>query len=112
MMATFVDLSLPNPAPSYFSQRTVLAGIELYLEFGWNTLAGRWYLTICDATESPIVSGIKLVTGTIMTRRVRDERFPVVGDLMLVGAIPTLETLGDGSHSLTFVDYTVDNANP
>lgn len=106
-MATFVDLSLPRPpAEPYFSQRTVLAGRELYLEFNWNTRANRWFLSIFDANEVPILLGVKLVTGSVMTRRLRDPRFPETGDLMLLGSIPTLETLGDGSHSLVFVDYT------
>ena len=106
-MATFVDLSLPRPpAEPFFSQRTVLGGKELYFEFNWNGRANRWFLSIFDANSNPILLGVKLVTGSVMTRRLRDPRFPGVGDILLVGAIPTLATLGDGSHSLVFVDYT------
>lgn len=106
-MATFVDIALPRPpAQPFFSQRTVLGGRELYFEFNWNGRSSRWFLSVFDASERPIVVGLKLVTGAVLTRRLKDPRFPNNGDLMLVGAVPTLESLGDGSHSLVFVDYT------
>lgn len=106
-MVVVVDISLPRPtAEPFFSQRTVLGGRELYFEFNWNVRANRWFLSIYDANEVPILTGLKLVAGAILTRRLRDSRFPNRGDLMLLGSVPTLNTLGDGSHSLVFVEYT------
>lgn len=102
-MPTVVELPLPRPpSEPFFSQRTVLDGREFYFEFNWNGRANRWFLTICDANESPILSGVKLVPGLSSTYRVRDPRF-VGGNLFLLGQPPTLDTMGDGSCSLVYV---------
>jgi len=102
-MPTAVDLSLPRPpAEPFFSQRTVLDGVEFYFEFNWNGRANRWFMSISDANEQPILTGVKLVPGLPLTYRVRDPRF-VGGNLFLLGNPPTLETMGDGSCSLVYV---------
>jgi len=102
-MATAVQLALPNPPEPFFSQRTVLGGREFYFEFNWNQRANRWFLSIYDANESAIMLGAKLVPGLAITYRVRDPRF-AAGELLLLGTPPTLETLGDGSCSLVYVE--------
>ncbi len=102
-MPNIETVPLPiNPQP-YFSQRTTLGGKEFVLRFAWNARAVRWFLGIYDASESPIVTGIKLVEGLPLTNWLTDTRF-ASGDLLFLGSANTLEGLGDGSCSLTYVE--------
>jgi len=91
-----------NPSP-YFSQRTTFGGKEFVLRFRWNSRAERWFMDILDAAESPILTSLKLVTGLPVTYRVTDPRF-TRGDLYFMGAAETLEGLGNGLCSLTYVE--------
>lgn len=97
------QIDLPRNPPPFFDQRNVIGGIEILFRFLWNTRANRWELGIYDANEQPILRSVKLLPGFPLTYRIRDARFPV-GNLFLLGSIPTLETLGDGSCSLLFIE--------
>jgi len=102
-MATQVEIELPAKPEPFFTQRNVIGGIEIQFRFAWNSRANRWTLQIFDANESPIALCVRLLPGLPLTYRISDARFPV-GDLVLLGSIPTLETLGDGSCSLIYFE--------
>ena len=103
-MTTAVEIPLPSDPPPYFDQRAVLGGVEFLLRFSWAGRCERWTLGLYDANEQPISTGWVLVTGLPFTYRIRDERAPR-GEIMLVGRVPnTLESLGDGSCSLMYVE--------
>ena len=102
-MPTTVEIELPaNPEP-FFTQRNVIGGIEILFRFMWNERANRWTLQIYDANERPIALSIRFLPGLPLTYRIRDSRFPR-GDLFVLGSVPTLVTLGDGSCSLVYVE--------
>lgn len=51
-----------SPTPQSFS--ITLGGVEYRLTVKYqNTLLGGWYIDIADASGSPLVNGIPLVTG-------------------------------------------------
>lgn len=57
---------------------TVLAGTVYTIRQRWNTRDAAWYLDLFDADQSPIFSGIKIVLGVALGRRVTDPRMPGV----------------------------------
>lgn len=57
-------------------QRTTLDGRDYLLYFSWNQRESRWYLTLCDADNDPIVCGVKLVARWDLLRLVTDARRP------------------------------------
>ena len=61
---------------SDYRQVTSLDGRDYVLRFLYNTREDRWYLTISDQDEDPIVSGIKVVAEIDLLKRVTDERRP------------------------------------
>ena len=83
-MATLV---IPTtPGEPYYRQKTKLEGREFTLSFAFNQRIGRWYLSIYDEAEVPLLLGIKLVTNWPLLRRYRfDTRLPP-GELMALAA--------------------------
>lgn len=85
----------------YYSQRTRLDGREYNLHFAWNQREERWYLSLHDETDAPLVSSIKLVTNWPLLRFWRfDPRVPP-GELMVVDLTgndepPGIDELGVG----------------
>ena len=75
-MAT-LEISTEANTRGNYSQRTVLDGREYLLTFRWNQREAKWYLSIADSEEAPIVSGVKVVLNfPLITNRVRDIRRP------------------------------------
>lgn len=85
----------------YYSQRTRLDGRDYVLRFAYNERESRWYLSLLDESESPIILGIKLVANYSLLYPYRyDPRVPPgeinVADLTGDGSPPTLLELGEG----------------
>src|ERR1043166_1058763 len=57
---------------------TVLGDQTFTIKQRWNTRDAAWYLDLIDASGLPIFSGIKLVLGIALGRRVTDPRMPGV----------------------------------
>jgi hypothetical protein len=82
-----------------------LAGVTYTITIVWNYIINTWILNIGDSSNTPIVSGIPLVTGTDLLRP-----FPYLnfgGQLIVqttndTTAIPTYDNLGT-SGNLYFV---------
>jgi len=106
-MTTAVQIPLPaNPEP-FFDQRVILDGREFLFRFWWLGRCERWSCSLFDASEEPISEGWLMVTGLPFTYRIKDERAPK-GEIILMGKVPdTLESLGDGSCSLCYVEVTL-----
>lgn len=85
---------------SDWTQRTALGGADFLLRFRWSQRGGHWLLTLSDADGAPIASGVALVTGLPLLRRVVDARRPA-GELLVVDVSgandldPGFEDLGD-----------------
>jgi hypothetical protein len=66
-----------TPGEPYYRQRTKLEGREYLLYFSYNQRIDRWYLSIFDELETPLLRGIKLICNWPLLRHYRfDERLP------------------------------------
>lgn len=84
-----------------------LEGDVFILLLRYNARDGRYYLSIFDEDDDPIVEGVKVLLGSALIPNVVDPRRPK-GDFIAVdvgaGAEPTLGTLGRGV-DLIFVSW-------
>lgn len=85
---TLRKLELPQNVPS-FSQRVELDGAEFVLTFDWIGRSGSWALSIADAEEEEIVSGIAVRLGWPLLGRFVGSRLPR-------GELFAIDTTGSG----------------
>lgn len=86
---------------SSYVQRTSFDGRDFVLFFQFNQRLGRWFVDIADQDESPIVSGVRLVTNSPFIRSVTDPRRPV-GELLVA------DLQGGGSDPATLATFARD----
>lgn len=55
-------IPLQNAVPS-FTQTVLLEDVNYRLRFDWNDRSSRWYFSLLDSTDDPIVAGICMVVG-------------------------------------------------
>lgn len=90
-----------TPGEPYYRQKTKLEGRDFVFAFSYNQRIERWYLSIYDEEETPLLLGLKLVANWPLLRHYHwDIRLPP-GELMaqtLDGstAPPALNELGAG----------------
>lgn len=83
-----------------WTQRTALGGVDFLLRLRWSQREGHWLLTVSDADGVAIASGVVLVVGVYLLRRVVDSRRPA-GELLVVDVSgandvdPAFTDLGD-----------------
>ena len=75
-----------------------LDGIQYTLGFAFNTRAGHWVMDISDAGGAPILMGLKVITGWLLTARFRLAGLPP-GDFFVYDSSgknedPTIEDFG------------------
>lgn len=85
----------------YYVQRTKLDGRVYILSFSYNEREERWYLSLLDETEDPIIQGLKLVSNwSLLFPHRYDPRTPPgelsVADITGDGSPPKLTELGAG----------------
>ena len=78
-----------------------LGGVQYSLTVWWNAITEGWFLDIASASNSPILSGIPLVTGADLLAQYA--YLGIGGSLIVqtdgdVQAIPTYKNLGSASH--------------
>jgi hypothetical protein len=104
-----VEIPLFND-PSY-EIRIAIDGVDYTLEFNYNQLLSRFYLSVFDLQGSPIVQGVKCVCNTDLLRMVRyDVRCPT-GTLMFQDSTGYPEAppeLGEMGIRVKLFYYTVD----
>ena len=91
-------LMLPTfNAPAY-SYTIALEGRDYVLRFVYSERCGDWHLSIFDADESPIVTGIRVVSNFPLLHRLNDARLPpgmlIALDMGRVAKDPGLEDFG------------------
>lgn len=95
-MAT-VKIPLRNDLP-WYSLSVELSGKTYGLELRWNEVAAAWFLSLSDASNVAIVSGLRLVIGWPLAKRYADARLPpgtfVAIDTTGKGLDPTRNDLG------------------
>lgn len=79
-MALF-ELPIRSDVPSY-EFRVELEAVVYTLAFNWNDRMARWTMDIRDRDGLPIVTGIKLITGWLLTRQYKEESLPP-GDFLM-----------------------------
>lgn len=95
-------LTIPTtPGDPFYVQRTRLDDSDFVLHFSYNQRTERWYLSVHDDEDAPILSGLKLVANWPLLRHYHaDTRVPpgelIVVDLTGDGSPPTLDELGPG----------------
>ncbi len=72
-MSEIVDTSIELPN---YRQVTTLDGQDYVLRFLFNQREGKWYLSVSDQSDLPIVYGVKIVPLISLLRKVRDPRKP------------------------------------
>jgi hypothetical protein len=85
----------------YYTQTTRLDGRDYILHFAYNQRTDRWYLSLHDDENVPLIAGLKLVANWPLLRHYQwDERVPpgelTVADLTGDGTPPGLDDLGPG----------------
>lgn len=81
-------------------QRTTLDGRDYIVRADYNQRESRWYLSLHDQTDDPILSGKAVVVGWDLLRLVVDERRPpgrlYALDYSGTGHDPGLDEIGPG----------------
>jgi hypothetical protein len=77
-----IELPLRNDVPA-FTFQTDLDGTTYTFKFRYNSRMDRWAFDILTANEAPIVSGVLVVTGTLLLERFSDPRLPQ-GDMFVL----------------------------
>lgn len=67
---------VPWPQGASWRQSVALDGRVFRMAARWNEIDEFWSLDILTRENEPIVRGIKIVTGALLTSRYADDRFP------------------------------------
>lgn len=104
-------LTVPTtPGVPFYSQKTRLDGVDYLLSFRYSQREDRWYLSIADSEELPILQGLKIVANWPLLYPHRyDPRVPP-GELMAIDLTsdtspPGLSEMGEGKRvQLTYFE--------
>ncbi len=77
-----IQLPLRSDVPA-FTFQTDLDATTYSFKFRYNSRMDRWSFDILTASNEPIVSGVLVVTGTLLLERFSDARLPQ-GDLFVL----------------------------
>lgn len=69
-------LILNTPKDPVSTQQVTLDGINIFIKLEWNVRNEAWYISVYDNVKQPIVTGIRLVKGSIPLFRYTDTRLP------------------------------------
>jgi hypothetical protein len=96
---TITAFSFPDDLP-YFERPWTLDGVQYIFRLQWNTRQSIWYLTICDATGTAILSSIAMLTNRNLVKQY--PTLPLPRGLLFVGdTTGKAETAGLASFSTT-----------
>lgn len=91
-------LPLRTDAPRY-ALRVDLDAQRYSFEFEWNDRAGAWFFNLLDASEDPILQGVRVVVNSSLLELFRDPRLPpgvlFAADSTGLDLDPGLTDLGD-----------------
>lgn len=88
-----------------FKQRVELDDSEFVLKFDWNTRQSRWYVSLMDGNENPLVMGLNLVANFPLFNRFKGTQYPD-GTMMLMDATGSWQECGrDGLGSTHYLIY-------
>lgn len=110
-MTTYLVPTLPDDP--FYTQTSNLDGVDYTLVFRYAQRENRWYLTIEDANETPLLKGIKLVPFVDLLGARRNETRLPLGRLFVAAPplspeAPGLGELGEGRRCQLYYDSPVD----
>lgn len=76
------QLPIRSDIPAYDFQ-TELDGVLYTLGFSYNVRAGYWVMDISDANETPILMGVRIISGWLLTDRFVIDNLPP-GDFFIL----------------------------
>ncbi len=103
-------LTIPVSGDPFQTLKTRLDGVDYVLSLAYNQREDRWYLSIADDEETPILSGLKLVSNFGLLFRHRYNPAVPPGELMVTDTTtdkspPGLLELGEGKRcELTYFE--------
>jgi len=104
-------LTIPTtPGVPFYTQKTRLDGVDYILGFRYSQREDRWYFSIYDSEENPILLGLKLVTNWPLLQAYRFNTLVPPGEIMAIdltndGTPPGLDELGEGKRvQLTYFE--------
>lgn len=102
-------LSLPTFADrDAYRYPVELSGALFWIDLRWNRYDARWYLSLADATEAPLVSSLRVVSDSPLLRLAADSRLPP-GDLVAYSSTPGRDP-GKADLTLVYVEPEVGDA--
>lgn len=69
-------VTIPWPTGPSWKQSVPLDGIVYRLAARWNEIGEYWSFDISSKDNEPILQGIKVVGGALLTSRIADDRLP------------------------------------
>lgn len=69
-------LTIPWPDGASWRQSVALDGRVYRLSAQWNEIGDYWSLDIATRENDPILQGIKIVGGVLLSARIADDRLP------------------------------------
>lgn len=87
-------IPLPNPSQPSVKLSTTLDGVVFYLELDWHERDSRWYLSVLDYAEEPLIEGVRIVHGWPLMKRVVETRRPG-GELVAIDLSGASEDPGE-----------------
>lgn len=94
-----VVIPIRSDLPAYDFQ-IELEGVLYGLSFSYNTRAGWWVMDILDVNEEPVLMGVRMITGWLMTERFVMEGKPP-GDFFILDTSGKNEDPGQNDFGTT-----------
>lgn len=69
-------VTIPWPDGASWRQSVALDGRVYRMAAKWNEIADCWTLDISTRENDPILQGVKIVGGVLLTSRIADDRLP------------------------------------
>lgn len=67
---------IPWPAGAAWRQSVALDGRVFRMTARWNEVGGHWSFDLMTRENDPILRGVKVTMGTLLTSRIADDRLP------------------------------------
>lgn len=93
-----------------WTQRMTLDGVSYILDFAWNGRDGAYYLSILDATGTPLIRSRKLVANRPILKRYRFVAGIPAGEIIASDPTKTIEYPGYGQLGLEVPLYYFDKS--
>lgn len=102
-------IPLPGDSTPSFVQTVTLESVDYRLRFDWNDRSARWYFSILDSSDSPVVAGICMVTDTPLLNGTTTNQGRTPGDFMLYDSFGKSQEAGLADLGVRHLLYYVES---